>query len=90
MSIAIPQPIADKLKELEQLVEAHPLKIPTQKVAKFLGMDYPCLMRAIDQCKVPFAIGCDNGKYGNRYTYIPTATFYFWYAAPLIRTSGVV
>lgn len=85
MSIKIPNPVLTKLEELQTLVDKYPLKIPVNEAAKFLGMDADCLRRAADQGKLPFAIGCNNGKYGNRYTHIPTPTLYFWYVAPLVR-----
>ena len=86
----LPKPVQDKLDELQQIVNEHPARIPVIKAAKLLGMDQSLLRRAVDQCKVPFAIGCDNGKYGNRQTYIPTAPFYFWYVAPLLNRSMIV
>ena len=85
----LPEPIKNKLTELNQLVEQYPLKIPVNAAAKFLDMDAQCLRRAIDQCKVPFALGCNNGKYGNRSAHIPTAAFFFWYTAPLIGNEVV-
>lgn len=86
----IPEPIEAKLDELGELVKKYPQKIPSGELAKFLGMDKECLRRAIEQNKVPFAIGCDTGKYGNRYFHIPTATFYFWYVSPLMRVNQII
>lgn len=90
MQLKLPLPILVKLDELERLVEQYPLKIPTKEAANFLEMDYQCLIRAIDQGKVPFGIGWDNGQYSNRHTHIPTAPFYFWYIGPTIGNRMIV
>ena len=81
----MPKTIQDKINELEQLVYEYPNKIPTVKAAKFLGMDIECLRRGIEQGVIPFALGCNNDKFGNRYTYISSPTFYLWYLSPLIK-----
>lgn len=81
----LPTEIKARIKELDTLISEHPKKIPTIKVAKFLGMDIECLRRAIEQGTIPFALGCDNDKFGNRYTYISTTTFYLWFLAPLLK-----
>lgn len=80
----LPQPVQEKLDELNQIVEQYPIKIPVEIAAKFLGWDKSCLRRSVDQGKAPFAVGCDNGKYGNRSACIPTATFYFWYTNSIV------
>lgn len=80
----MPPIIQEKMDQLNKLIEQYPNKIPTIKAAKFLGMDIECLRRAIEQGKVPFALGCDNDIYGNRYTYISTLKFYLWCIAPSI------
>lgn len=89
MRIKMPDRVAEKLDELDELCEKYPDKIPVNAAAKFLCMDANVLRRSIDQCKCPFAIGCDNGPLGNRYSHIPTATFYFWYTAPLVRNEVI-
>ena len=81
----LPPVIQNKIDELETLIQKYPNKIPTTVVAKFLGMDIECLRRGIEQGSIPFALGCNNDKYGNRYTYVSTTTFYLWYIAPLIK-----
>ena len=81
----LPKTIKDKINELKLLVQEHPNKIPTVKVAKFLGMDIECLRRGIEQGTIPFALGCNNDKFGNRYTYISAPTFYLWYLSPMIK-----
>ena len=79
----LPKVIQDRLKELEELIEMYPIKIPTTKVAKYLGMDIECLRRAIEQNKIPFALGCESDKLGNRYTYVSSLTFYLWVTSPM-------
>ena len=91
-SIELPQETLDKLPptvktriaELNHLIEKYPYNIPTDKAAKFLKMELECLRRAIEQNKVPFALGCDNGSYGNRYSYISSMTFYLWCLSPIL------
>lgn len=84
----LPQAIQNRLRELDELIEMYPLKIPTTKVAKYLGMDIECLRRAIEQNKIPFALGCDSDKLGNRYTYVSSLTFYLWVVSPIINISN--
>lgn len=81
----LPIEIKTRMDELNVLITEHPKKIPTTKVAKFLGMDIECLRRAIEQGTIPFALGCDNDKFGNRYTYVSATTFYLWFLAPLLK-----
>ena len=81
----IPDTIKDRIGELTELVENFPEKLPADKAAKFLKMDSEVLRRAIEQGKVPVALGCDNGAHGNRYAYISTMTFYLWLMAPAIK-----
>lgn len=80
----LPDIIKDKISVLEDLIKDHPDKIPVTKAAKFLGMDVECLKRCIEQGKVPFAFGCDNDKYGNRYSYVSSVKFYLWVISPLL------
>lgn len=81
----MPEIIQNRLKDLNRLIEEHPNRIPTVKAAKYLGMDIECLRRAIEQGKVPFAIGCDSDFKGNRYAYISTLTFYLWCLSPIVN-----
>ena len=81
----LPIVVQQKIQELEELLNQYPKKMPTTKVASFLGMDVECLRRAIEQGKTPFSIGCDNDSYGNRYTYISSVTFYLWYCSPILK-----
>ncbi len=81
----LPFTIQERIHQLNKLIEEYPSKIPTVKVAKFLGMDIDCLRRGIEQGKIPFALGCDNDTYGNRYTYVSSLTFYLWCISPSLR-----
>lgn len=81
----LPTEIKTRLDELEMLIRQYPKKIPTNKVAKFLGMDVECLRRGIEQGTIPFALGCDGDKFSNRYTYVSSTTFYLWYLSPIIK-----
>ena len=68
--IKIPDYVRSKINELDELVKEYPQKIPITKVAKFLGVDIECLRRAIEQGRIPFALGCDGDECSNRYTYV--------------------
>ena len=81
----VPDNIKEKILELDTLIQQYPKKIPTNKVAKFLGMDIECLRRGIEQGTIPFALGCDGDKFSNRYTYVSATTFYLWYLSPIIK-----
>lgn len=81
----LPIIIQKRIQELDELIKQYPKKIPTTKVSKFLGMDIECLRRGIEQGTIPFALGCDNDKLGNRYTYISSVTFYLWFVASIIK-----
>ena len=80
----MPVVIQKRIEDLNRLVEEHPIKIPTVKAAKILGMYIECFRRAIEQGKIPFALGCDNDTYGNRYSYVSSLTFYLWCLSPSI------
>lgn len=73
-----PQEIINREKELMELVQKYPTSIPTEAVAKFIGMDMDCLRESIDQGKCRFGIGGKNGLRGNRFAKIPTIAFYNW------------
>ena len=80
----MPNVIQQRRKELNKLVEKYPQKIPTTKAADFLKMDIECFRRAIEQNRLPFALGCNNDKYGNRYSYVSSITFYLWCISPIL------
>lgn len=80
----LPANIRGKISELDKLIDKYPKKIPTVQIAKFLGMDIECLRRGIEQGTIPFALGCNNDEYGNRYSYVSSVTFYLWYLSPIL------
>ena len=82
----LPEEMRNEICELDKLIKKYPKKIPTDEAAKYLGMDKSCLRRVIEQGKAPFALGCDNGEYGNRYSYVSTLTFYLWCLSPVLKT----
>ena len=81
----MPQVIKNRIEELDMLIAEHPYKIPTVKAAKYLKMDVECFKRAIEQGKIPFALGCDNDVCGNRYSYVSTLKFYLWCVSPCLQ-----
>lgn len=53
----IPAPVLKKLDELNELVKEHPVYIPPQVAAKFLGMNPATLIASIQARQCPFAFG---------------------------------
>ncbi len=86
----MPKGIKEQVDELTALVDEYPKKIPVNKAAKFLSMDTECLKRMIEQGTLPFAVGCENGSLGNRYSYISSPKFYMWYMQPVIGELGKI
>ena len=80
----LPEIIQLRIMELDKLIEQYPYKIPTVKAAEFLKMDVECFRKAVEQGKLPFALGCDNSNYGNRYSYVSSLTFYLWCVSPIL------
>ena len=64
----IPAPVLKKLDELNELVKEHPVYIPPQVAAKFLGMNPATLIASIQKT-----------LHSNATNKIPSATFYLWY-----------
>ena len=73
------QAIANKLKELESLVEKHPQKIPLSEAAKFLDMNEEGLKAALMRGNAPFGFAYQKTDGAYRVVVIPTVTFYLWY-----------
>lgn len=71
--------IKNKLKELEKLVEAHPVKIPIEKAAAFLDLNREGLTAALMRGNTPFGFAYQKTDGGYRVPVIPTVTFYLWY-----------
>lgn len=78
-SLKIPQPILDKMEELNQLIELYPNYIPLPQCASFLGMDADGLRRAIELNQCSFGISWQRPGAANRAFKIPTLTFTAWY-----------
>ena len=53
----IPAPVLKKLDELNEIVKEHPVYIPPQVAAKFLGMNPATLIASIQARQCPFAFG---------------------------------
>ena len=75
----IPEPIMDRLDELNDLVVKNPLYIDLEQVAKFLHMNAEGLRNSIEKGWCPFGIGWQKNIRGYRSFKIPTLTFYMWY-----------
>lgn len=75
----IPTPVLEKLDELNELVKKHPVYIPPQAAAKFLGMNPATLIASIQARQCPFAFGYQKTLHSNATNKIPASTFYLWY-----------
>ena len=71
--------ILKKLKELDDLVEKHPEKIPLSEAAKFLDMNEEGLKAALMRGNAPFGFAYQKTDGAYRVAIIPTVTFYLWY-----------
>lgn len=78
-NILVPQPILNKMSELNQLIVAYPDYIPLPKCATFLGMDDDGLRRAIETNQCPFGLAWQRPHAANRGFKIPSLTFWSWY-----------
>lgn len=77
--LSVPQPVADRLNALEDLVSRHPLYIPITDVANLLGMDPASLRASIDVGNCPFGLGWQKDIKGYKAYKVPTVPFYLWY-----------
>ena len=77
--LAIPEPVADKLMELNRLVERNPVSIPLPEAAAFLEMDGANLRSSIEKGSCPFGISWQKKAREYRGFKIPTVPFYLWY-----------
>lgn len=84
----IPEPIKQRLDELDELVEKYPISIPLEAVASFLRMDGENLKACIDSGNCKFALGWKKNVKGYRAYKIPTVTFYRWYRGDLQGADG--
>ena len=63
----IPAPVLKKLDELNEIVKDHPVYIPPQVAAKFLGMNPATLIASIQARQCPFAFGYQKNVAFERY-----------------------
>lgn len=63
----IPSPVLEKLDELNEIVKDHPVYIPPQVAAKFLGMNPATLIASIQARQCPFAFGYQKNVAFERY-----------------------
>lgn len=75
----IPKPIEEQMKQLNELVEAHPLHLPLSKVARLLGTKDESLRAAIDCGNFSPGYSWRKGGALNKGYCIPTVPFYLWY-----------
>ena len=71
--------ILEKLKELEDLVNKYPHKLPLSEVAKFIDMNEEGLKAALMRGNAPFGFAYQKSDGAYRVAVIPTVTFYLWY-----------
>ena len=71
--------IKQKLAELERIVREHPLKIPLEVAADFLGIGREGLMAALMRGNAPFGFAYQKQDGGYRVPVIPSVSFYLWY-----------
>ncbi len=71
--------VRKQLEKLEELVKKHPIKLPLQAVAEFLGVNEDGLRAALMRHNTPFGFAYQKENGGYRVMVIPTATFYLWY-----------
>lgn len=77
--LTLPAPVAEKLDELNQLVEENPLYIPIPVLSRFLGVGAEGLRASIEHGQCPFGIPWQKSGRGNRAFKVPTVPFYLWY-----------
>ena len=71
--------IKERLAELERIVKEHPLKIPLEVVADFLGINREGLMAALIRGNAPFGFAYQKQDGAYRVPVIPTVSFYLWF-----------
>lgn len=74
-----PEPIMEKLNELNKIAYDHPVNIPVQVCAKFLGISIDCLRAWLSQDRCAVGMGWQKAGKENRAFCIPTTQFYLWY-----------
>lgn len=77
--LEVPRPVVQKLEELNELIERHPLYIPVPELARFLGANPDGLRASMEHGQCPFGFPWQKDVRGNRAFKIPTVPFYLWY-----------
>ncbi|WP_101698661.1 hypothetical protein [Clostridium minihomine] len=78
-ALTVPQPIIDKLCELNQLVEEYPDLIPLPVAARFMKVSPEGLRAYLDNHIAPFGLMWHQMGAVNKAYKIPTVKFYLWY-----------
>lgn len=73
----IPNPVSERVGELNDLIEKYPIDIPVKECAAFLHMGYDSLRAFLEQSPNSFGMCWKNGA--NRAFSIPATKFYLWY-----------
>lgn len=73
----IPDPVSERVGELNDLIEKYPIDIPVKECAGFLHMGYDSLRAFLEQSPNSFGMCWKNGA--NRAFSIPATKFYLWY-----------
>ena len=75
----IPQPVAEKVKQLKELVNKHPVDIPLPEAAKLMGTNPETLRAAIDRGNFKPGYSWRRELATTKGYKIPTVPFYLWY-----------
>lgn len=78
LTTCFPQPIIERIEELNCLVKEFPESIPLPEAAKYLRMNPNSLRSSIESGMAPFGISWKKTLNGNSAFKIPTLTFYMW------------
>ena len=85
--IKLPDRTLEKLDELQELIDQHPINIPAYALARFMEIDADGLRRALEEGSAPFGFGWKKLKAENRAFEIPTYTFVMWYTGGAVDAS---
>lgn len=77
--LAMPEPVAERLQRLNELVTKHPMYIPVTEAAALMGMEAASLRASIDSGNCPFALGWQKDIKGYKAYKVPTVPFYLWF-----------
>ena len=71
--------VLEKLRELEKLIEANPIRLPLRAVADFLDINEEGLKAALMRGNAPFGFAYQKTDGAYRVMVIPSVKFYLWY-----------